>query len=116
VELKKQLTEVFEAVMTHLSEEPIFFHGAVVGGALRRHVVVAFPHAPLFALVIVIFADKEMPVCWLKNARFCIGHWTPCHDSVFLGDLSAARHIPFCFFLFIALSQARHSYFHSDGR
>jgi hypothetical protein len=25
-------------------------------------------------MVIVIFADKEMPALWLKNARFCIGH------------------------------------------
>jgi hypothetical protein len=60
--------------MPHLSEEPIFFTGVVVGGASRRHAVVAFPHAPLFTLVIVIFADKEMPALWLKNARFCIGH------------------------------------------
>jgi hypothetical protein len=60
VERKKLLTEVLRSVMPHLSEELIFFHGVVVGGASRRHAIIAFPHAPLSALIIVIFADKEM--------------------------------------------------------
>jgi hypothetical protein len=73
VELKKLLTEVIGAVMLHLSVELIFFHAVVVGGASRRNAIVAFPHALLYALVIVIFTDKEMPALSLKNARFCIG-------------------------------------------
>lgn len=48
-ELKKLLTEVLGLVMLHLSEELIFFHGAVVGGALCWHTVVAFPRVPLSA-------------------------------------------------------------------
>jgi hypothetical protein len=67
VELKKLLTEVIGALMLHLSVELIFFHGAVVGGASRWYAIVAFPHAPLYALVIVIFVDKEMLALWLKK-------------------------------------------------
>jgi hypothetical protein len=61
VELKKLLMEVLGAMMPHMSDELIFFHGAVFGGASCRHAVVACPHTPLSALLIVIFADKEMP-------------------------------------------------------
>jgi hypothetical protein len=41
--------------MLHLSEELIFFHGAIIGGASRQHAGVAFPCVPLSLPVIVIF-------------------------------------------------------------
>jgi hypothetical protein len=55
VELKRLLMEGPRAVMLHLSEELIFFHGAIIGGASRQHAGVAFPCMPLSLPVIVIF-------------------------------------------------------------
>jgi hypothetical protein len=42
----------------------------VLSSEVPRVAVVAFPHAPLSALVIVIFADKEIPALWLKMLDF----------------------------------------------